>query len=62
MYVSISQEILRQHREEVMHSVAAARQAGKTPSTYSDVTLRLMRNVRWELSRYAGLFGKRLRK
>ena len=28
MYVSISQELMRQHREEIMHGVRAAREAG----------------------------------
>ena len=61
MYVSISQELSRQHREEVKHGVAAARQAGKTRANRG-ATSSLQRNLRWELSRYAGLFGKHLRK
>jgi hypothetical protein len=61
MYVSISQEITRQHREDIKHVVAAARQAG-TARAKSETTSRLVRSLRWELSRYAGLVGKRLRK
>jgi len=61
MYASISQEITRQHREDIKHAVAAARQAG-TARAKSEPTSRLVRSLRWELSRYAGLVGKRLRK
>ena len=61
MYLSISQEISRQHREEIMHSVAVARQ-GKTPRANGEATTGLVRTLRWEFSRYAGLFGKRLRR
>lgn len=61
MYVSTSYQVLRQHREEVMHAVAAARLPW-TPHTTSGTTLRLVGNSRWELSRYAGLIAKRLRK
>ena len=61
MYASISQEITRQHREDIKHAVAAARQAG-TARAKSETTPRLVRSLRWELSRYAGLVGKRLRK
>jgi hypothetical protein len=61
MYVSISQEITRQHREEIRHEVMAARQA-KTSRSNGGATSRLVRNVRRELARYAGLVGKRLRK
>jgi hypothetical protein len=61
MYVSTNHQILRQHREEVMHAVAAARQPW-TPHTTSRTASRLVRNSRWELSRYVGLIAKRLRK
>ena len=58
MYVSISQEVSRQHRADIMHEVKAARQAGTT----REATSRLMRNLRWELARYGGLISKQLRK
>ena len=61
MYVSTSQQILQQHREEVMHAVAAARLPWK-PHTTSGKVSPLVRNSRWELSRYVGLIAKRLRK
>ena len=61
MYLSTSQEISRQYREEIMHAVAAAR-LKKTAGANGEATSRLVRNLRWELSRYTGLFGKRLRK
>ena len=61
MYVSIAQEISRQHREEIMHAAAMARLA-KEARANSDASSRLLRNLRWELARYAGLFAKRLRK
>jgi hypothetical protein len=59
MYISISEELARQHREEIMHAVAAARLA-KEARAKSDASSRLLRNLRWELARYAGVFGKRL--
>jgi hypothetical protein len=61
MYVSTSQQVLRQHREEVMHAVAAARLPWTLHAT-SGTRSRLVRNSRWELSRYVGLIAKRLRK
>jgi hypothetical protein len=60
MYLSISQEVSRQYREEIMNAVAMAHQ-GKPPRANGEATSRPVRNLRWELSRYAGLFGKRLR-
>jgi hypothetical protein len=60
MYLSIAQEVSRRHREEIMQTVAAARQG--TAHARGEATYRLVTNLRWELSRYAGLFGKRLRK
>jgi hypothetical protein len=54
MYVSISQEITRQCREEIKHEVMAARQA-MTSRANSEATRRLMRNLRWELARGAEL-------
>jgi hypothetical protein len=59
MYISISQEISRQYRDEVMHGVATARQAG-TARLSRGATPRLARALGWELARYAGLIGKRL--
>jgi hypothetical protein len=61
MYVSTSQEILRQQREDVMHAVAVARLPW-TPHMISGTASRVLRNSRWELSRYMGLIAKRLRK
>jgi hypothetical protein len=60
MYLSITQEASRLHREEIMHTVAVAR-VGKACAK-GEATHRLVRNLRWELSRYSGIFGKRLRK
>ena len=57
MYISISQEISRQYREEIRHRVATARQAGTT-RLYSGAIPRLARALGWELARYAGLTGK----
>jgi hypothetical protein len=59
MYISISQEISRQHREEIMNAITSTRL--ETPRGYSDATSRLVRNLRWEFARYAGLIGKRVR-
>jgi hypothetical protein len=61
MYVSISQEISRQHRQEIMHEVRTARQAG-TARANREGKSRLARDLGWELSRFAGLLGKRLTK
>lgn len=59
MYVSISQELTRQHRKEFMHGVRAAREAGTARSNYKGMS-RLVRDLGWELARYAGLLSKRL--
>jgi hypothetical protein len=61
MYFSTNQQLLRQHREDVMHAVAAARRPG-TLRTNSRTASRLVRDARWELSRYVGLIAKPLRK
>jgi hypothetical protein len=61
MYVSTSQQILRQQREDIMHAVAAARLPW-TPRTTGGTASRLVRIARWELSRYVGLIAKRLQK
>jgi hypothetical protein len=61
MYVSTSQQVLRQHREEIMHAVAAARLPW-SPRTNSMKASYPVWNLRWELSRYVGLMAKRLRK
>ncbi len=58
MYVSISQEVSRQHRQEIMKEVWAARQA-RTAHANRDRESRLVRDLGWELSRYAGLLGIR---
>ncbi len=60
MYVSTSQEVLRQHREEIMHEVSAARQAG-TRHVNREGERNALRGLRWELAGYAGLLGKRFR-
>jgi len=59
MYVSISQELMRQHREEILHEVRAAREAGTARSNHKGMS-RLVRDLGWELARYAGLLSKRL--
>ena len=61
MYVSTSQQFLRQHREDVMHAVTAARLPW-TPRTNSKIGSGAVWNLRWELSRYVELIAKRLRK
>jgi hypothetical protein len=54
MYVSISQELTRQHREEIMQGVRAAREAVAARSNHKG-TSRLVRDLGWEFVRYAGL-------
>lgn len=59
MYASIDQQLLRHHREEIQQEVAANRLAGvahrgREPRPY------VVRDLSWELARYAGLLGKRL--
>ena len=46
MYVSISQELTWQHREEIMHGVRAAREAGTARSTTSKSDLPVTRSNR----------------
>jgi len=59
MYLTTSQEIWMQHREEISHGVATARLMKRTRAN-GEAMSRLVGNLRWELARYAGLFGKRL--
>jgi hypothetical protein len=61
MHVSISEELARQHREELMYEAAIARLA-KEARANVDAGFRLLQNLRWELARYAGLINKQLRK
>lgn len=61
MYLTISEELTRQYREELMHEMAMARPA-KEVRAKGNATFRLLRNLRWELVRYAGLVGKRIRR
>ena len=61
MYASISQGVSRQHREEIMQGVRAARLA-RTARANHERRSRPLRDLSWEIARYAGLVGKRLRK
>jgi hypothetical protein len=61
MYASISQGVSRQHREGIMQGVRAARLAGTARANHEG-TSRPLRDLSWEIARYAGLVGKRLRK
>jgi hypothetical protein len=59
MYVTISQEISRQHREEIMHVVKLARLAGMARPNHEGRS-RPVQDLNWELARYAGLLSKRV--
>ena len=61
MHISISEELVWQHREELIHEATIARLEREARAN-GEVSFRLLRNLRWELSRYAGLVAKRLRK
>jgi hypothetical protein len=61
MHLTISEELARQHAEELMHEVAIDRLA-KEARANTDASFRSLRNLHWELARYAGHFGNRLRK
>jgi hypothetical protein len=58
MYVSISQEVSRQHREEIMHQVKTARR-GETPRSDSASRPYVVRDLSWEFARYAELSSRR---
>jgi hypothetical protein len=60
MRISISEELGRQHREELMHEAAIARLA-KEARANSDASFGSLRNLRWEFARYAGLISKQMR-
>jgi len=61
MYLTISEDFGRQYREELMHEAAMAHLETEARAK-SDATFRSLRNLRWELARYAGLISKQLRK
>ena len=60
MYVTMDREFSRQHREEIMHEVALARLERKARAN-REGEAGLLRILSWELARFAGLLGKRLR-
>ena len=60
MYVTISQEVSRQHREEIMQGIKVARLEGMASANHEGRS-RPLRDLSWEIARYAGLVGKRLR-
>jgi hypothetical protein len=59
MYGWTEHEIGRLHRQEIRQEVAVARLAGELRANRGG-EFRLARNLMWELSRIAGLLGKRL--
>jgi hypothetical protein len=61
MHLTISEEIARQHGEELMHEVAIERLA-KEARANTAASIRSLRNLHRELARYVGHFGNRLRK
>jgi ferritin len=61
MHLTISEELARQLREELMREAAIARLA-KDAHAKSDASFSFLRNLQWELARHVGLFGKLLRK
>jgi hypothetical protein len=60
MYGLAEYGIPRQHREEIRQEVAAYR-LQKMACASRGAEPGLLRDLRWGLARYAGLFGKRLR-
>ncbi len=60
MYGMAEYEVWRQRPEEIRQEVAAYR-LEKTARANREAKPGLWRDLRWELARYAGLFGKRLR-
>jgi hypothetical protein len=61
MHLTISEELARHHREELMHDAALVRLA-KVARANTAASFRSLRTLHWELARYVGHFGKRLRK
>lgn len=61
MYLTLSQEVSRLHREEIVHAVTAARLETTARAKSAEMS-HPVANLRWELARYAGLICKRLRK
>ena len=60
MYGLAEYETFRQHREEIRQEVAVYR-LEKMARASCRTEQGLVRNLRWELARYAGLLNKRLR-
>jgi len=61
MFGMAQQEAWRQRPEEIGQQVAALR-LEKTLWANREGRFRLMEDTKWELERYAGLLGKRLRR
>jgi hypothetical protein len=59
MYGMVQQEAWRQRPEEIRQEVATIRLEGKLRANRGGGS-RLAQELKWELSRYAGLLGKRL--
>ena len=61
MYGMVQQEAWRQRPEEIRQQVAALR-LEKSLRANREEGSGLWRDLSWELARFAGLFGKRLRR
>ena len=61
MYGLAQQEVWQQRPEEIRQEVAAFR-LEKTLRANREGRFRRMGDTKWELERYAGLLGKRLRR
>jgi hypothetical protein len=61
MYGMVQQEAWQQRPEELRHQVAALR-LEKTLRANREEESGLWRDLSWELARFAGLLGKRLRR
>jgi hypothetical protein len=60
MYGPAEYQVWHQCPEEIRHEVAVAR-LEKMARANRRGEFRLIRDLKWELARYAGLLGKRLR-
>jgi hypothetical protein len=60
MYALAQQEVWRQHPEDIRREVAAIRLEKAARANRKGGWV-LRRDLGWELTRYAGLLGKRLR-
>ena len=60
MYGQAEYQVWRQRPEEIRHEVAVARLEKRARANQGIESL-LIRDLKWEFARYAGLLGKRLR-